>query len=248
MFEILPVSAFRDNYIWLLHNGQHATVVDPGDATPVMQALENHALVLDTILITHHHDDHVGGVSKLLEKWPATVYAPNHQSFRFAHVPVTDEMEISLPSLGTRFSVLTIPGHTLEHVAYYGANCIFCGDTLFGAGCGRLFEGTPAQMFDSLQRLAHLPADTQVYCGHEYTEHNLRFALSLEPDNLKLVSRLNETLRLRKQGLPTLPSTIGAELETNPFLRCGEKPLQRALGSTDPLEVFKIARQLRNNY
>jgi len=250
MLEILPIPAFRDNYIWLLHNGRQATVVDPGDSTPVIRTLQQLGLNLDTILITHHHDDHIGGVSTLLQTWPATVYAPSHTLHRFPHVPVAEGTRLTLPSLDTAFTVLAVPGHTLEHVAYYGANCLFCGDTLFGAGCGRLFEGTPAQMFASLQRLANLPAETRVFCAHEYTEHNLRFARSLEPDNDAVNSRLQETLDTRAKGQPTLPSTMQQELATNPFLRCNTESLQLASGARqqNPLQVFTALREMRNNY
>ena len=250
MFDVLPIPAFQDNYIWLLHNGKHAAVVDPGDDYPVVQALHDLDLMLDGILITHHHDDHIGGVAKLLEKWPVPVYAPRHASYLFPHTIVEEGTRVLLPTLDTQFSVLAIPGHTLEHVAYYGANCLFCGDTLFGAGCGRLFEGTPSQMFASLQRLANLPPETHVYCGHEYTEHNLGFARSLDPNNDKLIARQQDTIEKRRKGEPTLPSTIGLELETNPFLRCSSAPFQAVSGiqNPDPVQVFAAIRIKRNNY
>jgi len=250
MLEILPIPAFRDNYIWLLHNGRQAAVVDPGDAAPVIQALKRLGLQLDTILITHHHDDHIGGVSTLLQTWPTTVYAPNHLSHSFPHVTVEEGDRVRLQALGAEFMVFAVPGHTLEHVAYYGANCLFCGDTLFGAGCGRMFEGTPAQMQASLQRLADLPAETRVYCAHEYTENNLRFALGLEPHNYALALRLQETEKIRVRGLPTLPSTIKQELATNPFLRCHLESIQSAsgVGSADSLQAFTAIRKMRNDY
>lgn len=250
MFEVLPIPAFRDNYIWLLHNGKHAAVVDPGDALPVMQVLQDLGLMLDTILITHHHDDHISGVALLLEAWPVTVYAPRHAAHVFPHTLVEEGTQVLLPTLNTQFSVLAIPGHTLEHVAYYGANCLFCGDTLFGAGCGRLFEGTPGQMFSSLQRLAALPPATRVYCGHEYTERNLGFALNLEPENGKLIARQLDTVEKRSKGQPTLPTTIGLELETNPFLRCSNASFQAASGirNEDAVQVFAAIRKMRNDY
>lgn len=250
MLEILPVPAFRDNYIWLLHDGKHAAVVDPGDAVPVEQALHKHALTLDAILVTHHHDDHIGGVDDLMKQWPATVYAPRNESFTFPHVTVEDGAVVTLAALNTQFMVLEVPGHTLDHVAYYGANCLFCGDTLFGGGCGRLFEGTAAQMFSSLQKLAGLPPATKVFCAHEYTEHNLRFAHSIEPDNPKLNARLQSAAEIRRQDLPTLPSTIGLELETNPFLRCNTEGIRRVAGiqAHDPGLVFAAIRKMRNNY
>jgi hydroxyacylglutathione hydrolase len=250
MLEILPVPAFRDNYIWLLHDGKHAAVVDPGEAAPVARVLQDRALTLDTILVTHHHDDHIGGVADLSKSWPATVYAPKNTSYAFPHIMVEDGAVVALPTLNTQFTVLEVPGHTLDHVAYYGANCLFCGDTLFGGGCGRLFEGTPRQMFSSLQRLAGLPPSTRVYCAHEYTEHNLRFAHSLEPDNPKLKARLQSAAEIRRRGLPTLPSTIALELETNPFLRCSSNTIRQAISihTHDPVQIFATIRQMRNNY
>jgi hydroxyacylglutathione hydrolase len=250
MLEILPIPAFRDNYIWLLHNGRQAAVVDPGDATPVIEKLKHLGLQLDTILVTHHHDDHIGGISTLLQNWPAIVYAPRHASHSFPHVAVTEGSQVTLAALDTTFTVLAVPGHTLEHVAYYGANWLFCGDTLFGAGCGRLFEGTPAQMFESLQRLAAFPAETMVYCTHEYTEHNLRFAHDLEPHNEAVTKRLRDTIKTRAEGRSTLPSTIQQELATNPFLRCHSESLQMASGfhKGTPLQVFTAIREMRNNY
>ena len=250
MLEILPVPAFRDNYIWLLHDGTHAVVVDPGDATPVFQTLDERALKLVAILLTHHHDDHIGGVPGLLAHWAVPVHAPRNESYAFSHLEVREGSVVALPELQIQFSVLEVPGHTLDHVAYYGTNRLFCGDTLFAGGCGRLFEGTPAQMFSSLQRLAHLPPDTQVFCAHEYTEHNLNFALRLEPDNPALVVRLQHVMQLRQASRPTLPSTIGLELETNPFLRCHSHTIRNKthLPNADALQVFATIRQMRNNY
>lgn len=250
MLEILPVPAFRDNYIWLLHDGTHAAVVDPGDAAPVEKALQERALSLAAILVTHHHDDHIGGVADLLANRPVPVYAPANKSYMFSHVTVAEGSLVTLPKLQTQFSVMEVPGHTLDHVAYYGTNCLFCGDTLFGGGCGRLFEGTPLQMFSSLQRLVSLPQDTRVFCAHEYTEHNLRFARTLEPDNLSLAARIKETAELRRTNQPTLPSTVGLELATNPFLRCDSETIRQNSGieEQDPLQIFTAIRQMRNNY
>ena len=247
MLEVLPIPAFQDNYIWLLRSGKHAAVVDPGDAMPVISVLESQNLQLDAILVTHHHADHI---VDLLRRWPATVYAPKRESYNFPHTQVKEGDQITLPSLGVQFSVMEVPGHTLGHVAYYGANCLFCGDTLFSGGCGRLFEGTPEQMYASLQRFAHLPPDTGVYCAHEYTEHNLGFAHGLEPHNPDLIRRQQEVALLRKHKQPTLPSTIGTELETNPFLRCHMEEIQLASASQSnhPVEVFAAIRKLRNNY
>lgn len=250
MLEVLPIPAFQDNYIWLLRSGKHAAVVDPGDASPVISVLENQSLQLDAILITHHHADHIGGVVDLLRHWPAMVYAPERESYAFPHTQVKEGDQVTLPSLGAQFSVMEVPGHTLGHVAYYGANCLFCGDTLFSGGCGRLFEGTPEQMYTSLQKFTRLPPDTAVYCAHEYTERNLGFARGLEPHNMQLARRQHEVALLRKAKQPTLPSTIGMELETNPFLRCDMEEIQLISGvkSNNPVEVFAAIRSLRNYY
>lgn len=250
MLEIFPIPAFSDNYIWLIKRGMQAAVVDPGDATPVMETLNRLSLQLDAILVTHHHSDHIGGVPDLLRHYPVTVYAPKHGHYDFPHSPVADNDAVRLASLDLELAVMEVPGHTLDHVAYYGANSVFCGDTLFAAGCGRLFEGTPAQMYTSLQRLAALPADTQVYCTHEYTEHNIRFARMLDPDNTILARRQDEAAAIRQLGQPTLPSNVALELATNPFLRCGTAAIQAAAGlkNADAAQVFRTIRQLRNHY
>ena len=248
--EIIPIAAFKDNYIWLLRYGSAAVVVDPGDAKPVIAALKKYSLHLSAILITHHHDDHVGGVKALLKYQAAPVYAPKHSAFDFEHVVVGEHDEVLLPDIKQQFTVMALPGHTLSHIAYVNNHNLFCGDTLFGAGCGRLFEGTPQQMYDSLQRLAALPASTAVYCTHEYTEHNINFALTLEPDNQALIKRQIAAHRLRQQALPTLPSTIDLELKTNPFLRCNQATIiaNSQAQSHDILSVFSKIRELRNHY
>lgn len=254
MFEVIPVPAFRDNYIWLLHRDGHAVLVDPGDAVPALAVLHARRLRLDTILITHHHDDHIGGVAELLEATPAEVYAPRKENYNFPHHPVGESDKIRLPSLDLELQVMETPGHTLGHVVYYGANSLFCGDTLFSCGCGRLFEGSCRQLYHSLQRLATLPAGTRVYCTHEYTQHNIRFARSLDPENTQLALRAEEVDRLRAAGLPSLPSSIAQELATNPFLRCHTPAIRAAamiraqLENSDPESVFCAIRTLRNNY
>lgn len=223
-------------------------MVDPGDATPVIAALKSRNLSLDGILITHHHSDHVDGVQQLLECYPATVYASAGENYAFPHRAVREGDRIAFPQLNLDLMVMETPGHTLGHVVYYGANSLFCGDTLFGCGCGRLFTGTCEQLYHSLQRLAALPPETRVYCTHEYTQHNIRFALTLEPDNPTLQVRAAETDRLRSKNLPTLPSTIALELETNPFLRCHTPALQTALEQHNPISAFCTARTLRNSF
>jgi len=250
MFKIIPIPAFKDNYIWLLFSESHAVVVDPGDASPVIAALKQLSLTLDAILITHHHSDHIGGVAELIKQWPAKVYAPKKEHYEFEHQAVEESDLVHLDNLELSLKVMEVPGHTLGHVAYYGANCLFCGDTLFGAGCGRLFEGTPSQMYNSLQRLAQLPSETAVYCTHEYTERNLQFAMKLDAENHELVQRVEQAAFTRNLGKPTLPSDIALELATNPFLRCQMRAIQIASGAAnnDPIEVFTAIRKMRNHF
>lgn len=249
--QIIPIPAFKDNYIWLLHNGTYAVVVDPGDANPVITTLSDLNLQLVGILVTHHHSDHIGGVDALLAHYPdIVVYAPKHERYSFKHTAVSEPDRVTLPELDISFNVIDLPGHTLGHIAYHAQGVLFCGDTLFGAGCGRLFEGTPEQLYQSLQKLAQLPADTKVYCTHEYTLHNIRFALTLEPGNQKLVQRKYDTEVLRDAALPSLPSSISLELETNPFLRCFSTEIRSSvqLQTAPPVEVFRTIREMRNHY
>jgi hydroxyacylglutathione hydrolase len=248
--EVLPIPAFADNYIWLIERDRQAAVVDPGDAGPVEAMLARESLELRAILITHHHADHIGGVTALLQERSIPVYAPARGHFDFPHIAVADGDLIFLDALALELTVMETPGHTLDHVAYYGANCLFCGDTLFGAGCGRLFEGTPAQMHASLQRLANLPDATAVYCAHEYTEHNLRFARMLDPDNTVLATRQHQAAVMRHSGRPTLPSSLGLERATNPFLRCDTPAIKAASGceNNDEVEIFSAIRKMRNHY
>ena len=219
MHKVLAIPAFSDNYIWALHDDSgRAVIVDPGDAAPVLAALDRHGLQPAAILITHHHRDHIGGVAALRERFPLPVYGPAEAGAAVTvQVADGDLVEFAEPRL--RLRVLEVPGHTAGHVAYAGEGVLFCGDTLFAGGCGRLFEGTPAQMYGSLRKLAALPLDTRVYCAHEYTESNLRFALRVEPDNELLQNRLAAVHQQRLKGEITLPSTIELELQTNPFLR-----------------------------
>lgn len=250
MLQIIPIPAFNDNYIWLLHNKNHAVVIDPGDAQPVIDALVENYLTLSAILITHHHDDHIGGVPKLLEYTNAIVYAPRYETFAFKHIALAENDVVDLPEIDVSFRVMWLSGHTLGHIAYCNDDLLFCGDTLFSAGCGRLFEGTPEQMLQSLNRLKRLNSATKVYCTHEYTAHNIAFALTLEPDNEKLIARQTIVERLRNQNLPSLPSTIELELEINPFLRCNQTTIwQNSQAKTrDELAVFTAIRALRNHY
>ncbi|MBA3998011.1 MAG: hydroxyacylglutathione hydrolase [Candidatus Accumulibacter sp.] len=250
--SVVPIPAFRDNYIWLLRHGASAVVVDPGAARPVLDYLARERLSLTAILITHHHADHQGGVAELLAHCAAEVFGPAAESITGLDRPLRGGERIRPAGLEAAFDVLPVPGHTLGHLAYYRPGLLFCGDTLFGAGCGRLFEGSPAQMAASLARLAALPDDTAVYCAHEYTEANLRFALAVEPGNPELQRRARDAAALRAEGRPTVPSTIGLERATNPFLRCGEAAVIAAArerespegrnSAADPLAVFTALR------
>ena len=251
MFEILLIPAFKDNYIWLLVRDGRAAVVDPGDAAPVMARLEALQLRLETILITHHHADHQGGVAELVERWHPRVFGPAEESITGCTDPLSGGETIDV--LGERVAVLPVDGHTLGHIAYYVPGAVFCGDTLFGAGCGRLFEGTPAQMSASLGRLAALPDDTLVYCAHEYTEANLRFALAVEPDNAAVRERAERVAALRVKGLSSVPSTLREEKATNPFLRCGEPAviaagLAHAAVDAEKVAIFAAIRGWRNSF
>ncbi|MFZ4535550.1 hydroxyacylglutathione hydrolase [Propionivibrio sp.] len=251
MFDVIRIPAFKDNYIWLLHKGAAAVVVDPGDARPVLEVLEREGLSLAAILVTHHHADHQGGVASLLAHFPAEVYGPATESITGITQPLHGGETICLAALDAEFQVLAVPGHTLGHLAYYGSGCLFCGDTLFGAGCGRLFEGTPAQMHGSLTRLAALPDQTAVYCAHEYTEANLRFALAVEPGNRHLQRRVAEVALARAKGRATVPFSMALEKATNPFLRCSEPEIVasaqgRMARAHDALQVFAVLREWKN--
>src|SRR6185369_22279 len=222
MFEIVPLPAFQDNYIWTLRDGKHAAVVDPGEAGPVKDYLAREGLSLVAIMATHHHPDHVGGIAELVAMKKVPVFGPKGEPIPALTQPLGQDDKFSIPELAAEFSVLDIPGHTRAHVAYYGLGSLFCGDTLFACGCGRVFEGTPAQMLHSLTKLAALPDETKVYCGHEYTLANIKFARTVDPGNAALAVREERAKALRAAGKPTLPSTLGEERATNPFLRCAE--------------------------
>ena len=227
MLSIIPIPAFRDNYIWLIRAGMRAAVVDPGDAAPVIAYLERERLQLSAIIATHHHNDHVGGNVGLLARWRVPVFGPARETIPGRTNALGEGDRVSIPGIDATFDVLDIPGHTAGHIAFVGSlgsvSAVFCGDTLFAVGCGRLFEGTPTEMWSSLSKLAALPSETRVFCGHEYTLANIRFALAVEPGNRTLIARRSMEEQKRAQGEPTLPSTIGDERATNPFLRA-EQP------------------------
>lgn len=253
--HLIPIPAFNDNYIWMLHDGQRALVVDPGEGTGVRDALKRLNLRLDTILITHHHADHTGGVPELREATGARVVGPAFETMPEPLARVSGGEHVD--ALGLRFEVIDVPGHTAGHIAYYcaaldGRPLVFCGDTLFSGGCGRLFEGTPGQMHDSLARLAALPGDTRVCCTHEYTLSNLAFAMAVEPGNTALQGYVAHCKSLRARGKPTLPSSIDTERAINPFLRTHEPPVVKAAqtrapdSGSDPVSVLATLREWKN--
>ncbi len=226
--------------------------MDPGEARPVREYLAREELTLAAILATHHHPDHVGGIAELVDARAVPVFGPRHEPIPALTNPVSEGDTARIAELGATFSVLDIPGHTRAHVAYYGLGSLFCGDTLFACGCGRLFEGTASQMVASLAKLAALPDETKVYCGHEYTLANIRFARTVDPGNAALAAREERVRRLRDAGRPTLPSTLGEERATNPFLRCTDRAVvesaNKYLGAriADPVRVFAAIREWKN--
>lgn len=257
--QLIPVPAFSDNYIWMICKDGHAVAVDPGQSAPVESMLDKHGLVLDAILLTHHHNDHVGGVLALQQRTGATVYGPATETLPVCNHPLKEDDTVQLPAVGLQLRVLDIPGHTAGHIAYFGqinteTPVLFCGDTLFAAGCGRLFEGTPRQMVTSLNKLQALPPSTLVCCGHEYTLANLRWALQVDPDNIALQQRWETDSQLRAAGEPTLPSSIEAEINTNPFFRTSQAAVAKAAehyagtALTSPVDIFASLREWKNNF
>ena len=254
MLAIHAVPAFNDNYLWVAANGRSAAVVDPGDAAPIERFLAANGLALTAILATHHHGDHVGGLQALASRWKCPTFGPAGEAIAGLDTRLAEGDRVEVPGLGARFEVLDVPGHTAGHIAYAGEGIVFCGDTLFACGCGRLFEGTPAQMAASLAKLAALPGETRAYCAHEYTLANIRFAQAVEPGNAALEKRRARDAARRERGEPTVPSSIAEERATNPFLRCTEPEVvasaERRAGKrlAGPVEVFATLREWKNQF
>lgn len=261
--EIIALRAFSDNYIWALRQGNDVAVVDPGEAKPVLDYLKQSNGRLCAVLVTHRHADHIGGIaeilqhSELLSRPGIPVYAPRAEQDKITMLThaLSEGDTVSVPELGVDFKVLDVGGHTLGHIAYYAPGVLFCGDTLFAGGCGRIFEGTPEQMWHSLAKLAALPGDTRVYCAHEYTQSNLRFALVVEPGNAALQARNGEVARLREADQPTVPSTIAVERDTNPFLRwespevvAAARKYRQNASLFKPVDVFAAIREWKNEF
>ncbi|HZV54961.1 MAG TPA: hydroxyacylglutathione hydrolase [Rhodocyclaceae bacterium] len=252
--EIFQLPAFEDNYIWCLRRNGVIAVVDPGDAAPVLRHFANSGDRLCAILVTHHHHDHIDGIAELTTRYSVPVFAPAAEAIAGATQALTDGDRVALPELDIEFEVLDVAGHTRGHIAYYRPGSLFCGDTLFGCGCGRLFEGTAAQLHIALEKIGVLPPLTLIYCAHEYTASGIRFARAVEPGNPAIEARGREVTRLRGLGLPTVPFTLTEELATSPFLRCREPEViasARARLGRDPaseLEVFATLREWRDHF
>ena len=254
MVKIESIEAFTDNYIWLVTTNEGSIVIDPGESSNVINYLDNNQLDLKAIFITHHHFDHTGGINEITSYYPVNVFGPIN-NVETINKRLKDGDRVSI--IGIDFKIIEIPGHTLDHIAYFSENngnpILFCGDTLFAAGCGRVFEGTFEQMYESIIKLKNLPINTKIYCGHEYTLSNLEFAKEAEPFNQDTLSRYNNVLKLREKGTPSIPSLLSTELKTNPFLRCDNKEVQENISTKfkttkESKEIFKALRLWKDNF
>jgi len=254
MIKIESIEAFTDNYIWLVTTNEGSIVIDPGESSNVINYLDNNQLDLKAIFITHHHFDHTGGINEITSYYPVNVFGPIN-NVETINKRLKDGDRVSI--IGIDFEIIEIPGHTLDHIAYFSENngnpILFCGDTLFAAGCGRVFEGTFEQMYESIIKLKNLPINTKIYCGHEYTLSNLEFAKEAEPFNQDTLSRYNNVLKLREKGTPSIPSLLSTELKTNPFLRCDNKEVQENISTKfkttkESKEIFKALRLWKDNF
>ena len=250
-----PIPAFTDNYIWCLHDNANAIVVDPGDAEPVLAFIKAKGLTLSAVLITHHHRDHTGGIAKLVSAVPdLPVIGPRGNHIRGITKSVSQGDTVSLPVLKLSLQVMEVPGHTLDHIAFFGHGALFCGDTLFSAGCGRLFEGSPEQMYHSLNKLKRLSDSTKIYCTHEYTQANVKFAMAVEPNNVALNEYANWVVSIREQNLPTLPTNLKEQKNINPFLRAHELSVKNAAEAycennlADDVAVFAAVRRWKDEF
>jgi hydroxyacylglutathione hydrolase len=254
MLSIEPIKAFEDNYIWLLTTNEGSIVIDPGESSKIKSLIDNNEIDLKGILITHHHYDHTNGLNDLSDNGMLDIYGPENNIVEI-NKRVKDSDRISI--IGLDFEIIEVPGHTLDHIAFYSFNenmpILFCGDTLFSGGCGRVFEGTHKQMYDSLNKLASLPKHTKVYCGHEYTLSNLKFAIEVDTENKDLLDEYNHVKKLNISKNPSLPSTLDKELKINPFLRCNNMSIRNKINkefnvSGDDFEIFTALREWKDNY